>query len=166
MKFFAATQLWLLFTLCLDPPGETPESDLTTLLAHLEQCSALQVDKLDTDQAKDKLGKQIEELEAEINWVEGPPKIYGLRVLECVMQCRGTLAPDERWSTIDNELASTPSCLRGLGSFTPLHMRQPRAFISYGEPEVDREHVSIALESQEGYELQEVRSGETSQANI
>jgi hypothetical protein len=45
-------------------------------------------------------------------------------------------------------------------------MRQPHAFGSYGQGEGDHEHVSIALESQEGYELQEVRSGETSQANV
>ncbi|KAF8688026.1 hypothetical protein RHS03_09835, partial [Rhizoctonia solani] len=148
MQFFAAAQLWLLFTLYLDPPVETtPELDLTKLLALLEQSSVIRNDGLNMHQAKEKLGERIEELEAEICWEEGPPMIYGLRVLECVLQSRDHPLSDQRWEKINSKLETTPRCLRGLGSFTPLPMRRPYA--------LKEEHISIALRS-DTPELQEL----------
>ncbi|KAH7329765.1 hypothetical protein B0J17DRAFT_679575 [Rhizoctonia solani] len=163
MKFFAAAQLWLLFALYIDPlpldPDSpmAPEVDMKKLKALLEQSPLLKGDASNIGQAMEELGLQIEELEAGIKWEEGPPTIYALRVLECVLQSRGCASSDPRWVKINNELVDTPAALRGLGSFTPLPMRQPYGYTSpSGIP--NEEYVSIPVDHEEKIEIQEAKN--------
>ncbi|KAG8726117.1 hypothetical protein FRC11_000818, partial [Ceratobasidium sp. 423] len=80
MQFFAAAQLWLLFTIYLDPPADVTEVDRAKLLLLLQQSPLLRDDKLRVDQAKDRMGLRIEELVARIGW-RSRHEIYMSRVL-------------------------------------------------------------------------------------
>ncbi|KAG8701747.1 hypothetical protein FRC11_011938 [Ceratobasidium sp. 423] len=147
MRFFAAAQLWLLFTIYLDPPTDVTEVDRAKLLLLLQQSPLLQDQKLRVDQAKDRMGLRIEGLAAAIGW-EGHHTVYMSRVLECVLQSRGAPPTDPRWEIINRELENVPQALRGLSSFTPLPMRRPLTAIQPKDM-ANEPHVSIPLEGGE-----------------
>ncbi|KAG8726921.1 hypothetical protein FRC11_014227, partial [Ceratobasidium sp. 423] len=126
--FFAATQLWLLYSLYLDPIPCT-NGDEASLLGRLRTCFAARDDD-EVEKSKYELGEKIEEL-SKSRTIEdselGSFEVYYYRVLECVFQAKDLPTSDHRWEHIEQKLASVPPVLRGLGSFIQLPMRSPAA---------------------------------------
>ncbi|KAJ1302425.1 hypothetical protein OPQ81_002743 [Rhizoctonia solani] len=126
--FFAASQLWLLYTLSLDPISCTND-DSTLILGRLRACFSI-ADDNEIEKAKHELGEKLEALSNDLSaggFELGSFEVYYYRVLECVFQARDIPISDSRWERIQQKLTSVPPTLRGLGSFIQLPMRSPLA---------------------------------------
>ncbi|KAG8688354.1 hypothetical protein FRC11_005584, partial [Ceratobasidium sp. 423] len=153
-RFIAASQIWLLCTIYLNPPiTTTPKSEdepsTETLLELLKLCAPVEIQNAQgVEQFQVNIGQRIEQLCENARWIEEHNIRYVYRVLECVLQSRGCAPGDPRWSRIDQVLEGVPEHLRSLGSFTSLPKRQPSSKngpLTNGKITSSPEHRSISM---------------------
>ncbi|CUA77862.1 hypothetical protein RSOLAG22IIIB_06835 [Rhizoctonia solani] len=141
VQLIGISQLWLLYTLYQDSYS-TRVVERDRLHQQLKMHSLGQGET--TRQVLCYLGGSLEARLRAMGSQLGSANVYIFRVLECILQAKGTLASEPEWPRIQAALVDVPSSLRGLESFNRI-MHNPPTLASPAAPS----HISITVHQPE-----------------